>query len=449
LSGGTKIRHLNCVEEKKPGKPKEDQMALAKRGKTWHTHFVVDGVRYRQSLHTSDWRTAQSKERELIAQAKQGKLSASSQEFARLPFGEAADRYLESRAPELSASSQQKERQLLVRPRQFLGALRLREITAEILLTFRQSRSAAGLGPAIINMEMGVIRRILKRAKRWSMVGDDIHPLKEPRSIGRALSHEEKTRLLYVADTNPEWKNTRIAITLALCTTMRGVEIKNLRWRDVDLLSNKFTVRRSKTDAGVRSIPMNPDAREAVLELREAARGIGAVDPDHYIFPACEHGRIDPTHHQNTFRTAWRKLTKAIKCPDCGEWQNPAKCCHNSECKANIETLKSPIAGLRFHDLRHHAITELAESQTSDATIMAIAGHVSRKMLEHYSHVRGEAKREAVNVLSAKRPGQPGRDGYDTSRDTKQRAEPVPGPEVLENMVGTRRLELLTSTVSR
>jgi hypothetical protein len=30
---------------------------------------------------------------------------------------------------------------------------------------------------------------------------------------------------------------------------------------------------------------------------------------------------------------------------------------------------------------------------------MAIAGHVSREMLEHYSHVRMQAKREAVAAL--------------------------------------------------
>ena len=35
------------------------------------------------------------------------------------------------------------------------------------------------------------------------------------------------------------------------------------------------------------------------------------------------------------------------------------------------------MPGLRFHDLRHHAITELAESQASERTIMAIAGHIS------------------------------------------------------------------------
>ena len=78
--------------------------------------------------------------------------------------------------------------------------------------------------------------------------------------------------------------------------------------------------------------------------------------------------------------------------------QAPGKICR--KCKADIHELNSPGAGLRFHDLRHHAITELAESQASDQTIMAIAGHVSPKMLALYSHVRLGAKRQALDALS-------------------------------------------------
>jgi hypothetical protein len=40
-------------------------------------------------------------------------------------------------------------------------------------------------------------------------------------------------------------------------------------------------------------------------------------------------------------------------------------------------------------------------------------------------------------------------EGYDTNYDTNRAAIDVPAPEVIENMVGTRRLELLTSTVSK
>ena len=73
-------------------------MALVKRGKTWHTHFFVDGQRFRQSLETSDWREAQAKEKELIAEASQGKLAPASQQFSRLNMNEALDRYLADRS---------------------------------------------------------------------------------------------------------------------------------------------------------------------------------------------------------------------------------------------------------------------------------------------------------------------------------------------------------------
>jgi hypothetical protein len=52
-----------------------------------------------------------------------------------------------------------------------------------------------------------------------------------------------------------------------------------------------------------------------------------------------------------------------------------------------------------MHDSRHTLITELAESGAGDQTIMDIAGHVSRQMLKHYSHIRMEAKREALDAV--------------------------------------------------
>jgi len=149
-------------------------------------------------------------------------------------------------------------------------------------------------------MEIGAVRRMLKKAKRWSLIAEDVRPLKEPRSIGQALSYEQKVRLLHAADSNPEWQNARLAMTIALCTTMRGVEIKNLHWADVDLVRRSFTVRRSKTEAGLRSIPMNDDAYAAILELRERAQAFQGTESNHFLFPACEHGHIDPARSQKS-----------------------------------------------------------------------------------------------------------------------------------------------------
>jgi hypothetical protein len=50
---------------------------------------------------------------------------------------------------------------------------------------------------------------------------------------------------------------------------------------------------------------------------------------------------------------------------------------------------------------------------------MAIAGHVSRRMLERYSHVRTEAERNAMETLAVSARTE----GYDTNCDTNGNAE--------------------------
>ena len=61
------------------------------------------------------------------------------------------------------------------------------------------------------------------------------------------------------------------------------------------------------------------------------------------------------------------------------------------------------LPGLRFHDLRHTVITELAEMGVADHVLESISGHLSRRMLEHYSHIRIDAKRQALDALDAAR----------------------------------------------
>jgi integrase len=61
------------------------------------------------------------------------------------------------------------------------------------------------------------------------------------------------------------------------------------------------------------------------------------------------------------------------------------------------------LPGLRFHDLRHTAITELGEMGVPDSVLKSIAGHITQRMLDHYSHIRMNAKRQALNGLPAYR----------------------------------------------
>jgi integrase len=365
-------------------------MALKKRGKTWHTHFFVDGQRFRQSLETSDWREAQKKEKELIAQASQGKLAVGSQQFSKLSFEEAGEKNLAERIARLAPRSVQTERERLRPLCAVFGALKLNRITVEMVRSYIADRKAANVANKTINLELGVLRSVLKRGKLWHLFMDEIKPLPVHSQIGRAMTLDEKLRLAKTAAMRPEWQNARLAMVLALNTTMRGCEIKALRWHDVDFLAGTATIRKSKTQAGQRVIPLNEDALSAMRELYSRASTMQGTLPDHYVFPACENGRFDPTVPQKSWRSAWRSLRKAAGIP-----------------------------ALRFHDLRHHAITELAESQASDATIMAIAGHVSRQMLEHYSHVRLDLKRKALDGLSTRRGNSEGKPAsYDTNHDT-------------------------------
>lgn len=91
------------------------------------------------------------------------------------------------------------------------------------------------VGPATLNAELGILRRIMKRARLWARVADDIRPLREPSTIGKALTEDEKHRLLRTAVMRPEWETTYLAAVLCLNTTARGCELKGLRWSDVDL----------------------------------------------------------------------------------------------------------------------------------------------------------------------------------------------------------------------
>ena len=424
-------------------------MALKKRGKTWHTHFFVDGVRFRQSLETSDWRKAQSIERDLIQNAKAGKLAAKKDDFARLAFSAAAGRFLADRKPHLSARSIQTEGERVKPINKKLGDIVVYRMTPAQVAAYIRERNAAGRANATINRELDIIRGVLKRAKRWHLFAEEIHPLPIRQSIGQALTYEEKVKLLHRAAARPEWETAAFATRLALNTTMRSCEIKELRWRDVDMIGRSLMVKKSKTDAGERVIPLNADAWAVILELYRRSQKLGCTESSHFLFPACETAHIDPTKPIKSWRTAWRRLTRAIQCPGCGLLQNPGETCVS--CEASIAKIKSPFAGYRFHDLRHQAITELAESTASDSTIMSIAGHVSRKMLAHYSHVRLDAKRNALDALTMGRGKQADSQrttrGYDTNNDTKVPSSLPLMPQVVDSLVELSGIEPLTSSL--
>src|SRR5262245_35021705 len=90
---------------------------------------------------------------------------------------------------------------------------------------------------------------------------------------------------------------------------------------------------------------------------------LGYTEPTHYLWCASQHHKFDPTKPASKWDTAWRALRDA-----------------------------AGLKGFRFHDLRHTVVTDLLEAGEPEHVIEAVTGHLSRRMLEHYSHQRLKAK---------------------------------------------------------
>ena len=264
------------------------------------------------------------------------------------------------------------------------GRLRVCEISVSEIREYQRERSKL-VSNKTVNLETTVLRMILQRAGLWQRIAPEFRPLPEKRStVGRALSPDEEKTLFEIASAKPLWTAAYLAALVAANTTARGCELKQLRLRDVDIVKGTFTIWRktTKTDAGQRVIPMNANANWAFTQLIERAQLLGSTEPDHFLFPRFLYKSrrspsatalgYDPTQCQKSWRTAWRSLTAA-----------------------------AGLKAFRFHDLRHHSITRLAEAGVPDQTIMSIAGHVSEDMLRHYSSIREKARREAVALIES------------------------------------------------
>lgn len=350
-----------------------DNDGLHKRRGIWHYRLRIDGRWKELSTRTRNYQEARKARQEAVELHAKGQLPT---DLARWPFNKVAEDWLGRRkvmvAPKTYSSDKGRLQPLL----KAFDTRRLEELVANGggLLRHYQIQRSGKVGPRTVNMELTVARLILKSARLWKRIEDDIHPLREPSGgPGRALSPEEERKLWEAAASREEWRAAYLAGMLAANTTCRGCEVKGLRLGDVDLAARAIVIRRSKTEESARLIPLNSTAANAAAELVKRAAKLGASTPEHYLLPRRVQGkRYDPSRHQVSVRSAWRKLTRA-----------------------------AGLRGLRFHDLRHHSITRLAEAGVPDQTLMSIAGHVSRKMLEHYSHIRIQAKRDAVAHLES------------------------------------------------
>ena len=119
---------------------------IYKRGGHWHVDVTVHGVRYREALDTTDKREALALEKKRVGEILAGKAaSKSGREFARKPFGQAADQFLELRKPHVAARTHQLEGNLLRPLRKFFGERSLLRVRAEDISAYQRTRRATGI----------------------------------------------------------------------------------------------------------------------------------------------------------------------------------------------------------------------------------------------------------------------------------------------------------------
>ncbi len=214
------------------------------------------------------------------------------------------------------------------------------------LVPAHQDDDPRAVGPDTVRLELAIISNLYKIAMtEWGMPGL-VNPVKQVRKPkagkwrDRRLHGDEEERLL--GEASPILKQ---AIILAIETAMRRSELAGLKRSDID--AHRRVVRLVETKNGdSRLVPLSPRALDAIRAL--------PVRLDGYLFGWPATVKDDLTHD-------FGALCKALELP-----------------------------GLRFHDLRHEAISRLFERGWSIAEVAAVSGHKTWTQLRRYTQLRAE-----------------------------------------------------------
>ena len=243
----------------------------------------------------------------------------------------------------------------------YFGEFKLSEFTPLLIEKYRAERLKAGVRKSSTNREMALLKKMFNLAIDWQYAKEN--PVRKVKLFSekdnlkeRVLSEEEETRLLAeCAD------HLRPIIVVALNTGMRKSEILTLSWDRVDM--NLRLIHVSKTKSGKdRMVPINDALLGVFEELRRS--GIGK-----YVFTNPETG-LPFKSVRHSFENACRR--------------------------ANIH-------GLRFHDTRHTFSCRMIQRGCDIETLRDLLGHHSVTVTQRYIHTNLEQKRQAVELLSAKK----------------------------------------------
>lgn len=355
-------------------------MGLYRRGGKWWYEFELRGQRVRETSNSGNKAVAERlmRERRRVLELNSGGL----QELAKpLLFSSAAKAYLQDREPHWSRKTRGIHSNSLAHLEPRFAKMFLSDVRPDDISRYQRVRLKEGASPRSVNIEVSLVRLIMRKHKLWLHLADDVRMLKESRDIGRALSPDEQHRLLAAARASGS-RSLYPAILVSLHTGLRLSELRLLCWYQVDLLVPYVQVGKSKTAGGEgRIVPLSETATRCLQKWRA---NFPDAKPGHAVFPRESYRLIG---QEGTFGG---KFTPYEVFPEepIGSWKgswNRAKRVADVEC--------------RWHDLRHSFISRVAEGQASDGTIQSLAGWMSPKMIERYSHIRNEAKRRAISVF--------------------------------------------------
>lgn len=304
----------------------------------------------------------------------------------RMTFDKALDRYLKEVTPTKRPTTQRSEKFKAIPLRKFFGAYSLAAISVELIARYRDERLASVssrkskatdkselLSPTTVRLELALLGHIFTTAIReWriGLVQNPVANIRKPATgegRNRRLSADEEQRLREAVE---GYANPMLGwiFTIALETGMRSSEINGLRVGQVDTARRVVRLDRTKNDSA-RTVPLTKraaEAFEAALDNPVRPKGCDLV-----FFG--EPGR-DGCRRPYTFTKAWNDI------------------------KASLG-----IHGLRFHDLRHEAVSRLVEAGLSDQEVSAISGHKSMQMLKRYTHLRAEDLVSRLDSISEPR----------------------------------------------
>jgi len=259
-------------------------------------------------------------------------------------FSEVIERYIQEVTLKTRSMKEDTYR-LRALARHSVGKLSMIRLTPIKVAAYRDERLKV-VSKASVIRELSYFSSIINHARReWGINMINPIPLvKKPASTpgrSRILNEEELNRLYQAL--SPKIKSSNhwiLPLTkFALETSMRRGEILGLRWERINLSEQTAFLPLTKNGQS-RTVPLS---LAAVSILKELPRNLD--------------GRVFPVNGTT--------LSAAID-------------------RARV---KAKLENFHFHDLRHMAITRLAEKLPNLIELSAVSGHKSLAMLKRYYHV--------------------------------------------------------------